>query len=106
MARWLTRLPRSPSAEPLAACIAGDALLSLAADTSSAVIFNSPATPILAGARGESPRKDDPSLAVDYECESDEMGDSGRLEQRISIEMRDAIDVLQSIYNRHERVVF
>ena len=26
-------------------------------------------------------REDDPSLAVDYECESEEMADSGRLEQ-------------------------
>ena len=30
---------------------------------------------------GDSPREVDISLVVDYECESDEMADSGRLEQ-------------------------
>ena len=69
------------SAEPPAAVhAAGDAQLSLAADNLSSALLSSPATPNLAGARGESPR-DNPSLAVDYECESDEMADSGRLEQ-------------------------
>ena len=36
---------------------------------------------LIAGALGGSPREVDPSLVVDYECESDEMADSGRLEQ-------------------------
>ena len=56
---------------------AGDALLSLEADSSSAVLTNSLATPFVASSRGESPREDEPSLAVDYECEPDEMADSG-----------------------------
>ena len=66
-----------PSAEVQAA--AGDALFSLAADTSSAVASYSPALPIVAGTRGDSPRKVDPSFVVDYECESDKMADSRRL---------------------------
>ena len=40
-----------------------------------------PATSIVADARGDSSRKVNPTLVVDYECESDEMADSGRLEQ-------------------------
>ena len=70
------------SAEPSAAVhvASGDALLSLAADTSSVVLTTPSATSNVAGARGVSPREDDPSLAVDYECESDEMADSRRLE--------------------------
>lgn len=55
-------------------------MLSLVADTSSAVLLTSPTTLIVAGKHGESPHKDDPSLAVDYESESDEMVDSGRLD--------------------------
>ena len=51
------------------------------ADTSSVATSYSPATPIFAGTRSGSPREVDPSLVVDYECESDEMADSGRLEQ-------------------------
>ena len=47
---------------------AGNALLSLAADTSSVAASYSPATPIVADARGDSPRKVDPSLVVVYEC--------------------------------------
>ena len=67
------------SAEPSAAVHAatGDALLFLAADVSSVAVSNSSATSNVAGARGESPREDDPSLAVDYGYESDEMADSG-----------------------------
>ena len=38
-------------------------------DTLSAVASYSPATPIVVGTRGNSPRKVDPSLVVDYECE-------------------------------------
>ena len=74
-------------AEPSAAvhAAAGDALLSLAADTSSVA-----ATPVFANARGDSPREVDPSLVVDYECEPDEMADSGRLEQ--SPDRRQAAD--------------
>ena len=55
------------SAEPSAKvhAAAGDALLSLAADTSSAVVYTSSATSNVADARGESPREDGPSLAVD-----------------------------------------
>ena len=70
----------SGRAEPSAAVhvAAGDALLSLAADVSSVAVSTSSAASNVAGARGESPRKDDPSLAVDYECESDEMADSRR----------------------------
>ena len=66
------------AAEPSAAvhAAAGDALLSLAADTSSVAASYSPA--IVADARGYSPREADSSLVVDYECES---ADSGRLEQ-------------------------
>ena len=56
-------------------------MLSLAAYTSSAALTNSPATPVVAGARGESPSEDDPSLAVGYECESVEMAYSRRLKQ-------------------------
>ena len=69
----------APSAAVRAA--AGDALLSLAADGTSAVVSSSPATLNGAGARGDTPRECDPSLEVDYECESDEMVDSGRTEQ-------------------------
>ena len=58
-----------------------DALLSLAADTSPVAASYSPATLIVADARGDSPCEVDPYLVVDYECESDEMADSGRLEQ-------------------------
>lgn len=54
---------------------AGDALLSLAADNSSAVISTFRAISNVAGARGESPRDDDPSSGVDLKCESDEMAD-------------------------------
>ena len=83
VAEMAKNVPKPHSAEPSAAvhAAAGDALLSLAADTSSAVLTTSSATSDLAGARGDSPHEDDPSLAVDYECESDEMADSGRLEQ-------------------------
>ena len=70
-------------AEPPAAvhAAAGGALLSLAADTLSVAASSSPATPVVASARGDSSREVDPFLVVDYECESDEMADSGRLEQ-------------------------
>ena len=69
-------------AEPSAAvhADAGDALLSLSADVSSAAATHSSATPVVAGARGDTPREVDPSLMVDFECESDEMADSQRLE--------------------------
>ena len=71
------------SAEPSAAvhAAAGDALLSLAADASSAVQTTPSAASDVADARGDTPREDDLSLAVDYECESDDMADSRRLEQ-------------------------
>ena len=66
-------------AEPSAAvhAAARDALLSLAADTSPVGASYSPATPLGADARGNSPREVDPSLAVDYECESDKNGRLG-----------------------------
>ena len=81
MYKNVTKKPHG--AEPLAAvhAAAGDALLSLAADTSSVAASYNPATPVVADARGDSPREVDPSLVVDYECESDEMADSGRLKQ-------------------------
>ena len=71
------------SAEPSAAvrAAAGDALLSLAADVPSAVVSSTRTTLDVASAHGDSRRKYDPSLEVDYECESDEMADSGRMEQ-------------------------
>ena len=69
-------------AEPSAAvhAAAGDALLSLSADVLSAAASHSSATPVVAGARGDTPHEVDPSLGVDYECESDEMAGSQRLE--------------------------
>ena len=75
---------QKPHGEELSATVyaaAGDALLSHAADTSSVAATYSPATPAVADARGDSPRKVDLFLVVDYECESDEMTESGRLEQ-------------------------
>ena len=60
---------------------ASGALLYLAANTLSAATSYSPATPIVAGPRGDSPREVDLSLVVDYECELDETVDWGRLEQ-------------------------
>ena len=71
------------SAEPSAAVHAavGDALLSLATDVTSVAQTTPSAASNVADARGDTPREDDPSLAVDYECESDDMADSGRLEQ-------------------------
>ena len=65
-------------AEPSAAvhAAAGDALLSLSADVSSAAASKPSATLVVAGTRGDAPREVDPSLVVDYECESDEMADS------------------------------
>ena len=44
----------------------------------SAASKSSPPTPIVAGARGDSPREVDPSLEVDYECDSDERAESLR----------------------------
>ena len=61
---WFTMLLRSPTVR--------SALLSLAADTSSVAASYSTATPVVADARGDSPREVDLSLVVDYECESDE----------------------------------
>ena len=71
------------SAEPSAAVHAavGDALLSLATDVTSVAQTTPSAASNVADARGDTPREDDPSLAVGYECESDDMADSGRLEQ-------------------------
>ena len=68
-------------AEPSAAvhAAAGGALLSLSADVSSTAASHSSATLVNVGARGDTPREVDPSLVVDYECESDEMVDSQRL---------------------------
>ena len=76
----VTKKPHS--AEPQAAvhAAAGDALLSLSADVSSAAASKPFATLDVAGARGDAPREVDPSLVVDYECESDEMADSQRRE--------------------------
>ena len=69
-------------AEPSAAvhAAAGDVLLSLSADVSSAAEPHTSATPVVAGARGDTPREVDPSLMVDYECESDETAGSQRRE--------------------------
>ena len=80
------------SAEPSAAvrAAAGDALLSLAVDVPSTVVSSTRTTLGVASARGDSPREYDPSLEVDYECESDEMADSGRMEQ--SPDTRQAAD--------------
>ena len=91
------------SAAPSAAvhAAAGDALLSLAADVPSAVVSSSPATLNVAGARDESPRECDSSLEVDYECESDEMADSGRTEQ--SPDHRLAADYEPSNEGDHSR---
>ena len=71
------------SAEPSAAvhAAAGDALLSLATTITSVAQTTPSAASNVADARGDTPREDDPSLAVDYECESDDMADSARLEQ-------------------------
>ena len=71
------------SAEPSAAvhAAAGDALLSLATDVTSVAQTTPSAASNVADARGDTPREDDPSLAVDYECESDDMADLGRVEQ-------------------------
>ena len=76
----VTKKPHS--AEPQAAVHAadGDALLSLSADVSSAAASKPSATLVVAGTRGDAPREVDPSLVVDYECESDEMADSQRRE--------------------------
>ena len=70
------------SAEPSAAvrAAAGDALLSLSADVLSAAASHPSATLDVAGARGDTPREVDPSLVVDYECDSDEMAGSHRLQ--------------------------
>ena len=67
------------SAAPSSAvrAIAGDALLSLAADGTSAVVSSARTILDIASTRGDSPREYDPSLEADYECESDEMADSG-----------------------------
>ena len=54
---------------------------SLAAGVSSNAQTTPSAASDVADARGDTPREDDPSLAVDYECESDDMADSGRLDQ-------------------------
>ena len=71
------------SAEPSAAvhAAAGDALLSLATDVTSVAQTTPSAASDVADACGDTPRENDPSLAVDYVCESDDMADSGRLEQ-------------------------
>ena len=55
-------------ADPSAAvhATAGDALLSLATDTSSAVASYSSATPIVASTRRDSPLEVDPSLVADF----------------------------------------
>ena len=69
--------------EPPAAvhAAAGYTLLSLSAVISSAAASHSSATPVVAGTRGDTPREAGPSLVVDYECESDEMADSLRLQR-------------------------
>ena len=55
--------------------------MSLATDVTSVAQTTPSAASNVADTRGDTPREDDPSLAVDYECESDNMADSGRLEQ-------------------------
>ena len=89
------------SVEPSAAvrAAAGDALLSLAVDVPSTVVSSTRTTLGVASARGDSPREYDPSLEVDYECESDEMADSGRLEQ--SPDTRQAADYEPSNETAH-----
>ena len=89
------------SAEPSAAvrAAAGDALLSLAVDVPSTVVSSTRTTLGVASARGDSPREYDPSLEVDYECESDEMADSGRMEQ--SPDTRQAADYEPSNETAH-----
>ena len=89
------------SAEPSAAVHAavGDALLSLATDDTFVAQTTPSAASNVADARGDTPREDDPSLAVDYECESDDMADSGDLNSRLivfrrlimSLQMRELI---------------
>ena len=83
----------SAQAEPSAAVHAaeGNALLSLEADGSSVASTSTSASLVGASARGESPRGSDPSLEVDYECESDEMADSRTLEK--------SPEVVQATYN-------
>ena len=68
----------TPRAAPSAAVLAagGGAEPSSAAGDTSAATKSSPPTPIVAGARGDSPREVDPSLKVDYECDSDERAES------------------------------
>ena len=105
--KFLTEIVRkgsnNHSAVPSAAVHAavGVALLALAADGSSAVLPNSPATPVVAGARGDSPREVDPSLMVDFECESNEMADSGSLHE--SPGQRQAADFEPSIKRARSR---
>ena len=65
----VTHVTKEPlGAEPSAAvhAAAGDALLFLAAATSSVAASYSPATPVVADAHGDSPREIDPSLVDDY----------------------------------------
>ena len=75
------------SVEPSAAvrAAAGDALLSLAVDVPSTVVSSTRTTLGVASARSDSPREYDPSLEVDYECESDEMADSGGMHSRLTV---------------------
>ena len=89
------------SVEPSAAvrAAAGDALLSLAVDVPSTVVSSTRTTLGVASARGDSPREYDPSLEVDYECESDELADSGRMEQ--SPDIRQAADYEPSNERAH-----
>ena len=76
----VTSKPLSAKPSAVVRAAVGDALLSLSADETSAAASHSSATPVVAGARGDTPREVDPSLVVDYEGESDEMADSQRLE--------------------------
>ena len=88
----------APSAAVRAA--AAETLLSLAADGTSAVVSSTRTTQDVASARGDSPREYDPSLEVDYECESDEVANSGRMEQ--SPDIRQAADYESSNERAHK----
>ena len=84
----VTKKPLGAESSAAVHAAAGDALLSLSADVPSAAASHSSATPVVARARGDTPREVDPSLVVDYKCESDETADSQRLELCLCLKRR------------------
>ena len=71
IANDVTKKPHGVEPSAAVHAAAGDALLSLVADTSSVAASYSPTTPVVAVTRLHTPRKVDPSLVVGFECESD-----------------------------------